>query len=105
MTISIPRSPWPLCSTWPVKSIEAGRRGWRHNCARLGATLGILQQDPAQFLRGSDEDTAGIELLISVRATAKKEKNYAEADRVRKALLDKGVVLEDGPDGTTWRRQ
>ncbi len=71
----------------------------------LGATLGILQQDPAQFLRGSDEDTAGIELLISVRATAKKEKNYAEADRVRKALLDKGVVLEDGPDGTTWRRQ
>ncbi|MGZ8994012.1 MAG: CysS/YqeB C-terminal domain-containing protein, partial [Burkholderiaceae bacterium] len=71
----------------------------------LGATLGILRQEPAQFLRGSDEDTAGIELLISVRATAKKEKNYAEADRVRKALLDKGVVLEDGPGGTTWRRQ
>ncbi len=71
----------------------------------LGETLGILQQDAARFLRGSDDDTAGIELLISVRATAKKEKNYAEADRVRKALLDKGVVLEDGPGGTTWRRQ
>ena len=71
----------------------------------LGGTLGILQQDAAQFLRGSAEDTTGIELMISVRATAKKEKNYAEADRVRKALLDKGVVLEDGPGGTTWRRQ
>ncbi|MDQ3445065.1 MAG: class I tRNA ligase family protein, partial [Pseudomonadota bacterium] len=71
----------------------------------LGETLGILQQDPAQFLRGSDDNSAGIELLISVRATAKKEKNYAEADRVRKALLNQGVVLEDGPGGTTWRRQ
>ncbi len=71
----------------------------------LGKTLGLLQQDPEQFLRGSDDDTAGIELLISVRATAKKEKNFDEADRVRKVLLDKGIVLEDGPDGTTWRRR
>jgi cysteinyl-tRNA synthetase len=71
----------------------------------LGGTLGLLQQDPAQFLRGSDDDTAGIELLISVRATAKKEKKFDEADRVRKTLLDRGIVLEDGPSGTTWRRR
>jgi len=71
----------------------------------LGSTLNLLQQDPTLFLRGADDDTAGIELLISVRATAKREKNYAEADRVRKALLDKGVVLEDTADGTTWRRR
>ncbi len=71
----------------------------------LGKTLGLLQQDPEQFLRGSDDDIAGIELLISVRATAKKERNFDEADRVRKALLDKGIVLEDGPGGTTWRRR
>ena len=70
----------------------------------LGETLGLLQQDPVHFLRGSDDDAAGIERLISERATAKKEKNYAEADRVRKVLLDKGIVLEDGPGGTTWRR-
>ena len=70
----------------------------------LGHTLGLLQQPPAQFLRGPEDDTAGIELLIAVRATAKKEKNFDEADRVRKALLDKGIVLEDGPGGTTWRR-
>jgi cysteinyl-tRNA synthetase len=56
------------------------------------------------FLRGSDGDAAEVERLISERATAKKEKNYAEADRVRKVLLDKGIVLEDGPGGTTWRR-
>ena len=70
----------------------------------LGGTLGLLQQEPTQFLRGPEDDSAGVELLISVRATAKKEKNYSEADRVRKALLDKGIVLEDGPNGTTWRR-
>ncbi len=71
----------------------------------LGGTLGLLQQDPAQFLRGSEDEAAGIELLIAVRATAKKEKKFDEADRVRKALLDKGIVLEDGPGGTTWRRR
>jgi cysteinyl-tRNA synthetase len=70
----------------------------------LGGTLGLLQQDATQFLRGGDDDVAGIELLIATRATAKKEKNYPEADRVRQVLLDKGIVLEDGPDGTTWRR-
>jgi cysteinyl-tRNA synthetase len=70
----------------------------------LGGTLGLLQQDPVHFLRGSDDDAAGIERLISERATAKREKNYAEADRVRRVLLDKGIVLEDGPGGTTWRR-
>ncbi|HZA95416.1 MAG TPA: cysteine--tRNA ligase, partial [Burkholderiaceae bacterium] len=52
-----------------------------------------------------DDDTADIELLISVRATAKKEKKFDEADRVRNVLLDKGIVLEDGPGGTTWRRR
>ena len=75
----------------------------------LGGILNLLQQDPTTFLRRSssdhDSDTTGIELLISVRATAKKEKNYEEADRVRKALLDKGIVLEDGAGGTTWRRR
>lgn len=91
---------------------EINRNKDQSNCARLagqlrglGNTLGLLQQDPAQFLHGSDDDTAGIELLISVRATAKKEKKFDEADRVRKTLLDKGIVLEDGPGGTTWRRR
>ncbi len=73
--------------------------------ARAGRDARTAAAGSEQFLRGSDDDIAGIELLISVRATAKKEKNFDEADRVRKALLDKGIVLEDGPGGTTWRRR
>ena len=47
---------------------------------------------------------ADISRSIEERAAAKKAKNYSEADRIRKELLDAGIVLEDGPKGTTWRR-
>jgi cysteinyl-tRNA synthetase len=69
----------------------------------LGATLGILQGDPKVFLRaGAVLDEGEIEGLIALRAAAKNAKNFAEADRIRKELLDKGVVLKDLPTGTTW---
>jgi cysteinyl-tRNA synthetase len=42
--------------------------------------------------------------MIGAREAARKGKDFAEADRIRKELLAKGVVLEDGPKGTTWRR-
>ena len=42
--------------------------------------------------------------LIAERAAAKKSKNFAESDRIRKDLADAGIVLEDSPKGTTWRR-
>ncbi len=45
-----------------------------------------------------------IEGLIAARSAAKKARNFAEADRLRKELLDAGIALEDGPQGTTWRR-
>jgi cysteinyl-tRNA synthetase len=45
-----------------------------------------------------------IQTQIDARAAAKKAKNYAEADRIRKELLDAGIVLEDTPAGTVWRR-
>jgi cysteinyl-tRNA synthetase len=45
-----------------------------------------------------------IQRLIGERFTAKKSKNFTEADRIRKELLEAGIVLEDTPQGTTWRR-
>src|SRR5688572_8273912 len=69
----------------------------------LGGCLGILQGDPKTFLRaGTQLDESTITGLIELRAAAKKAKNFAEADRIRKELLDQGVVLKDSPTGTTW---
>ena len=73
----------------------------------LGATLGLLQEDPKAFLQaGSAEglDVAAIEAQIAARAAAKAAKNWAQADAIRQALLGQGVVLKDGPSGTTWER-
>jgi len=74
----------------------------------LGGVLGLLQREPLQFLRGGAAvgglDDAAINAQIEARIAAKKAKNYAEADRIRKALLETGIVLEDTPQGTTWRR-
>jgi cysteinyl-tRNA synthetase len=84
----------------------------------LGGVLGLLQRDPQAFLQGrSAAITPGtgamalqghtpelIEKLIAERAAARKAKNFAESDRIRKELLDSGIVLEDTTQGTTWRR-
>jgi cysteinyl-tRNA synthetase len=71
----------------------------------LGGCLGLLQGDPQRFLQaGATLDEASILQMIEQRAAAKKRKDFAEADRVRQALADQGIVLKDSPAGTTWER-
>ncbi len=78
----------------------------------LGGILGLLQQIPQTYLQyvvpseSAERFTAEeIERMIRQRLTARKARLYSDADAIRKKLLDVGIVLEDGPQGTTWRRQ
>ena len=73
----------------------------------LGGALGLMQLPPAEFLQGrpgaASLSPAEIETLIQERAAAKARKDYAAADRIRADLSEKGVLLEDGAGGATWR--
>jgi cysteinyl-tRNA synthetase len=72
----------------------------------LGAVLGLLQRDPNEFLRSAPAGVAEewIAERIAARQAARKNKNFAEADRIRQELLDRGIVLEDKGAATTWRK-
>ncbi len=71
---------------------------------KLGGILGILQGEPEAFLKsGADVDEAWIQSMIDQRVAAKKNRDFAEADRIRDELASQGVILEDSREGTTWR--
>ncbi len=77
----------------------------------LSGVLGLLQREPEAFLHAAPArgerptaDVARIDEAIAARAIAKQNRDFAEADRIRRALADEGVVLEDGASGTVWRR-
>lgn len=72
-----------------------------------GGLLGLLQQDPEQWFAGdaSDLDVKAIDALVAERDRARRDKDFAKADGIRDRLKQMGVEIEDGPDGTRWRKQ
>lgn len=76
----------------------------------LGATLGLLQRNPNDFLqndvgaKSGDLSAEQIEALIEARSLAKKNKDFAAADKIRTDLAAKNVILKDSPQGTQWER-
>ncbi|WP_082259182.1 cysteine--tRNA ligase [Glaesserella parasuis] len=73
---------------------------------QLAGVLGLLEQDPETFLQGdaNNDEVAEIEAFIKQRNEARASKNWAVADEARNKLTAMGIVLEDGANGTMWRR-
>lgn len=74
----------------------------------LAGVIGLLERSPSAYLQGeaslSGFSPDQIQILIEERASAKKQKNFKEADRIRDELKSAGIVLDDSPQGTTWRK-
>jgi cysteinyl-tRNA synthetase len=72
----------------------------------LGGVLGLLQREPREFLQAAPAGVSEqwIDERIAARREARQQKNFAEADRIRQELVDRGIVLEDKGAATTWRR-
>ena len=77
---------------------------------KLGAILGLLQRNPTEFLQSDAGNQAGdlsvqeIQALIEARALAKKNKDFAAADKIRADLAAVNIILKDSPQGTQWER-
>jgi cysteinyl-tRNA synthetase len=82
----------------------AGESGAASLLKAAGPLLGLFNVTPAEWFRG-DGDGAAIEALIAERKAARGAKNFARADEIRRQLEADGILLEDGPQGTSWRRK
>jgi cysteinyl-tRNA synthetase len=94
-----------------LRSTDAGQAAALGGLLKsLGVALGLLERAADGFLQAGAATAPGlandrIDALIGERTAARKNKNWAESDRIRDELKAHGVVLEDGPRGTTWRRE
>ena len=84
--------PWPVVAGLAAEAFR-----------EVAALLGLHPSDPEAWLRGG-EDTGWVEQAIADRLAARKARDFAEADRIRDDLKARGILLEDGPQGTSWRR-
>jgi cysteinyl-tRNA synthetase len=82
----------------------AGDAGAAANLRASGHLIGLLTQDPEAWFRGGTDDTDAIAAAVQERLDARKARDFARADAIRADLSSRGIVLEDGPGGTTWRR-
>ena len=82
----------------------AGEASEAANLRASGQLMGLLTQAPEAWFRGGAEDTDAIETAIQERLSARKSRDFARADAIRADLAERGIILEDGPGGTTWRR-
>lgn len=77
----------------------------RADLLAAGKLLGLLTKTPKEWEQGGDADeTARIDALVAARVAARAARDWAEADRIRKALAEEGVEIMDGAGGSTWRR-
>lgn len=87
------------------KSDVSQRKDYCRTLRTLGQRLGLLQREANVFLQQGAQDNAGeIEALIEERAQAKSVRDFAKADAIRERLKSMGIELEDGADGTRWKR-
>ena len=92
-----------------VRYLVGDKAALKGKLLAIGKLLGILEQDPATWLGyGQSADgisTGDIETLLEERTAAKKAKDFARADAIRKELDDKGILIEDTAQGPVWKKK